>query len=41
MTISTFLLKDEAKAAIKQMMVEKAFGDAGDTLVLEELLIGM
>ncbi|KAF4472279.1 bifunctional purine biosynthetic ade1 [Fusarium albosuccineum] len=32
--------KDEAKAALKQIMVDKEFGDAGDEVVIEELLIG-
>lgn len=32
--------KDEAKAALKQIMVDKEFGDAGSEVVIEELLIG-
>lgn len=32
--------KDEAKAALKQIMVDKAFGTAGDEVVIEELLLG-
>ncbi|KAM0334084.1 hypothetical protein ACHAQA_001104 [Verticillium albo-atrum] len=32
--------KDEAKAAIKQIMVDKAFGDAGQEVVIEEFLTG-
>lgn len=32
--------KDEAKAALKQIMVDKAFGDAGSEVVIEELLLG-
>jgi len=31
---------DEAKAAIKEVMVDKAFGAAGDEVVVEQLLIG-
>eukprot|EP00429_Kryptoperidinium_foliaceum_P070239 CAMPEP_0176050710 /NCGR_PEP_ID=MMETSP0120_2-20121206/25206_1 /TAXON_ID=160619 /ORGANISM="Kryptoperidinium foliaceum, Strain CCMP 1326" /LENGTH=638 /DNA_ID=CAMNT_0017384145 /DNA_START=40 /DNA_END=1956 /DNA_ORIENTATION=- len=31
---------DEAKAAIKEIMVDKAFGAAGDEVVVEQLLIG-
>jgi phosphoribosylamine--glycine ligase/phosphoribosylformylglycinamidine cyclo-ligase len=32
--------KDEAKEALKQIMVDKAFGDAGSEVVIEELLLG-
>jgi phosphoribosylamine--glycine ligase/phosphoribosylformylglycinamidine cyclo-ligase len=32
--------KDEAKAALKQIMVDKEFGDAGSEVVIEELLLG-
>lgn len=32
--------KDEAKDALKEIMVDKAFGDAGDEVVIEELLLG-
>jgi phosphoribosylamine--glycine ligase/phosphoribosylformylglycinamidine cyclo-ligase len=32
--------KDEAKAALKEIMIEKAFGAAGDEVVIEELLLG-
>lgn len=32
--------KDEAKAALKQIMVDKEFGDAGSEVVVEELLLG-
>jgi len=32
--------KDEAVAAIRQMMVERAFGDAGRKIVIEECLVG-
>ncbi|KAF5685892.1 bifunctional purine biosynthetic protein ADE1 [Fusarium denticulatum] len=32
--------KEEAKAALKQIMVDKEFGNAGDEVVIEELLIG-
>ncbi|KAF7560331.1 hypothetical protein G7046_g3828 [Stylonectria norvegica] len=32
--------KDEAKAALRQIMVDKEFGDAGTEVVIEELLIG-
>ncbi|KAH7308131.1 putative bifunctional purine Ade1 [Stachybotrys elegans] len=32
--------KAEAKEAIKQIMVDKAFGAAGDEIVIEELLLG-
>jgi phosphoribosylamine--glycine ligase/phosphoribosylformylglycinamidine cyclo-ligase len=32
--------KEEAKAALKEIMVDKAFGDAGDEVVIEELLLG-
>lgn len=32
--------KDEAKEALKQIMVDKAFGDAGAEVVIEELLLG-
>lgn len=32
--------KDEAKAALKEIMVDQAFGDAGSEVVIEELLIG-
>lgn len=31
---------DEAKAAVKEVMVDKAFGSAGDEVVIEQLLIG-
>lgn len=31
---------DEAKAALKEVMVDKAFGAAGDEVVVEQLLIG-
>eukprot|EP00443_Scrippsiella_acuminata_P129955 CAMPEP_0115689052 /NCGR_PEP_ID=MMETSP0272-20121206/61339_1 /TAXON_ID=71861 /ORGANISM="Scrippsiella trochoidea, Strain CCMP3099" /LENGTH=1176 /DNA_ID=CAMNT_0003128783 /DNA_START=42 /DNA_END=3568 /DNA_ORIENTATION=+ len=31
---------EEAKAAIKEIMVDKAFGSAGDEVVIEQLLIG-
>lgn len=32
--------KEEAKDALKQIMVDKAFGAAGDEVVIEELLLG-
>ncbi|KAG6088666.1 hypothetical protein E4U30_001877 [Claviceps sp. LM220 group G6] len=32
--------KREAKEALRQIMVEKAFGSAGDEVVIEELLVG-
>lgn len=32
--------KQEAKDALKQIMVDKAFGSAGDEVVIEELLVG-
>ncbi|KAG6034104.1 hypothetical protein E4U40_004346 [Claviceps sp. LM458 group G5] len=32
--------KQEAKEALRQIMVEKAFGSAGDEVVIEELLVG-
>ncbi|KKA29503.1 hypothetical protein TD95_001587 [Thielaviopsis punctulata] len=32
--------KDEAKAAIKEIMVDRAFGDAGSEVVIEEFLTG-
>ncbi|CAH0000189.1 unnamed protein product [Clonostachys byssicola] len=32
--------KDEAKAALKEIMVDRAFGDAGSEVVIEELLLG-
>lgn len=32
--------KDEAKAALKQIMVDKEFGTAGSEVVIEELLLG-
>jgi len=32
--------KDEAKAAVKQIMTDKEFGSAGDTVVVEECLVG-
>jgi phosphoribosylamine--glycine ligase/phosphoribosylformylglycinamidine cyclo-ligase len=32
--------KEEAKAALKQIMIDKEFGEAGDEVVIEELLIG-
>lgn len=32
--------KDEAKAAVKQIMVDKAFGSAGHEIVIEEFLTG-
>ncbi|KAH6671625.1 phosphoribosylamine-glycine ligase [Plectosphaerella plurivora] len=32
--------KDEAKAAVKQIMVDKAFGSAGQEIVIEEFLTG-
>ena len=32
--------KEEAKEALKQIMVDKAFGDAGSEVVIEELLLG-
>ncbi|KAG5992522.1 hypothetical protein E4U43_003740 [Claviceps pusilla] len=32
--------KQEAKEALKQIMVDKAFGSAGDEVVIEELLVG-
>ncbi|KAK7219945.1 hypothetical protein V2G26_007948 [Clonostachys chloroleuca] len=32
--------KDEAKAALKDIMVDRAFGDAGSEVVIEELLLG-
>ncbi|KAI9897901.1 hypothetical protein N3K66_007757 [Trichothecium roseum] len=32
--------KQEAKDALKQIMVDKAFGDAGSEVVIEELLLG-
>lgn len=32
--------KDEARDALKQIMVDKAFGPAGDEVVIEELLLG-
>lgn len=32
--------KDEAKAALKQIMVDKEFGEAGSEVVIEELLLG-
>ncbi|OAA53691.1 Phosphoribosylglycinamide synthetase [Cordyceps fumosorosea ARSEF 2679] len=32
--------KDEAKAALKQIMVDKEFGSAGSEVVIEELLLG-
>ena len=32
--------KDEAKAALKEIMVDQAFGDAGSEVVIEELLLG-
>lgn len=32
--------KQEAKDALKQIMVDKAFGDAGQEVVIEELLLG-
>ncbi|KAI9147940.1 Bifunctional purine biosynthetic protein ADE1 [Paramyrothecium foliicola] len=32
--------KDEAKAALKEIMVDKAFGVAGNEVVIEELLLG-
>ncbi|KAM0281314.1 hypothetical protein ACHAQH_003582 [Verticillium albo-atrum] len=32
--------KDEAKAALRQIMVDKAFGDAGQEVVIEEFLTG-
>ncbi|KAG6042177.1 hypothetical protein E4U41_003923 [Claviceps citrina] len=32
--------KQEAKQALKQIMVDKAFGSAGDEVVIEELLLG-
>lgn len=31
---------EEAKAAIDDIMVKKVFGDAGDEVVIEELLEG-
>ena len=31
---------DEAEAALRQIMLEREFGDAGDTVVIEELLEG-
>ena len=31
---------DEAKAAVKEIMLDKAFGDAGDEIVIEEFLEG-
>jgi len=30
----------EAKAAVKEVMIDKAFGDAGDEVVIEQLLLG-
>mmetsp|Transcript_100359 Transcript_100359/g.321808 ORF Transcript_100359/g.321808 Transcript_100359/m.321808 type:complete len:450 (+) Transcript_100359:70-1419(+) len=30
----------EAKAAVKEIMVDRAFGDAGDEVVIEQLLVG-
>jgi phosphoribosylamine--glycine ligase/phosphoribosylformylglycinamidine cyclo-ligase len=32
--------KDEAKQALEQIMLKKAFGSAGDEVVIEELLLG-
>ncbi|KAK5997335.1 Bifunctional purine biosynthetic protein ADE1 [Cladobotryum mycophilum] len=32
--------KEEAKDALKQIMLDRAFGDAGDEVVIEELLLG-
>ncbi|KJZ75679.1 Bifunctional purine biosynthetic protein ADE1 [Hirsutella minnesotensis 3608] len=32
--------KEEAKDALRQIMVDKAFGSAGDEVVIEELLLG-
>lgn len=32
--------KEEAKAGLKEIMVDKAFGDAGSEVVIEELLLG-
>ncbi|KAF9875670.1 hypothetical protein CkaCkLH20_07051 [Colletotrichum karsti] len=32
--------KDEAKQALKEIMVDRAFGDAGDEVVIEEFLTG-
>jgi phosphoribosylamine--glycine ligase / phosphoribosylformylglycinamidine cyclo-ligase len=32
--------RDEAKAAVKEIMLDKAFGDAGDEIVIEEFLEG-
>ncbi|PHH90519.1 hypothetical protein CDD83_3444 [Cordyceps sp. RAO-2017] len=32
--------KDEAREALKQIMVDRAFGAAGDEVVIEELLVG-
>jgi len=32
--------RDEAKAAVKKMMVDKAFGDAGARILIEECLVG-
>lgn len=32
--------KDEAKAAVKQIMTDKEFGSAGDKVVIEECLVG-
>ena len=32
--------REEAEAAIREIMIEKVFGDAGDTVVIEEFLTG-
>ena len=32
--------KDEAKTAVRQMMIDKEFGSAGDEIVIEERLVG-